>query len=59
VQIDSMLDGLGPRVRTIFLLAQIDGLTYVEIARRMELSLTTVKKHAARALTHVLLHMEE
>ncbi len=58
VQIDAMLDGLGPRTRTIFLLAQLDGLTYVEIARRMDLSLTTVKKHAARALTHVLLHME-
>jgi len=59
LQVDTMLDGLGQRTRSIFLFAQIDGLSYVEIARRMELSLTTVKKHAARALAHVLLHMDD
>lgn len=59
MDIDRMLDGLGPRTREIFLMAQLDGLSYVEIGRRLQLSLTTVKKHATRAMTHCLLLMED
>ena len=55
VQIDTLLDGLGSRTRDIFLMAQLDGLSYVEISRRLGLSVNTVKKHAVRALTHCLL----
>ena len=55
VEIDRLLDGLGGRTREIFLMAQLDGLSYVDIARRLEVSVTTVKKHAVRALTHCLL----
>lgn len=55
VQIDTLLDGLGSRTREIFLLAQLDGLSYVEIGRRLGVSVNTVKKHAVRALTHCLL----
>nr|WP_314871735.1 sigma-70 family RNA polymerase sigma factor [uncultured Pseudomonas sp.] len=55
MQIDRMLDGLGGRTREIFLLAQLDGLSYVEIGRRLNISVNTVKKHAVRALTHCLL----
>ena len=59
MEIDRLLDGLGGRTREIFLMAQLDGLSYVEIARRLEVSVTTVKKHAVRALTHCLLLIEE
>ncbi|WP_175649732.1 sigma-70 family RNA polymerase sigma factor [Pseudomonas sp. Marseille-P9899] len=59
MDIDRLLDGLGARTREIFLMAQLDGLSYVEIARRQDLSVTTVKKHAVRALTHCLLLVEE
>lgn len=55
MEIDRMLDGLGGRTREIFLLAQLDGLSYVEIGRRLNISVNTVKKHAVRALTHCLL----
>lgn len=58
-EIDRLLDGLGARTREIFLMAQLDGLSYVEIARRLEVSVTTVKKHAVRALTHCLLLVED
>ena len=58
MEIDRLLDGLGTRTREIFLMAQLDGLSYVEIARRLNVSLTTVKKHAVRALTHCLLLAE-
>jgi len=59
LEIDRLLDGLGARTREIFLLAQLDGLSYVEIGRRLNVSVNTVKKHAVRALTHCLLATEE
>ena len=59
MEIDRLLDGLGERTREIFLLAQLDGLSYVEIGRRLKVSVTTVKKHAVRALTHCLLLIED
>lgn len=59
MDIDRLLDGLGERTREIFLLAQLDGLSYVEIGRRLNVSVTTVKKHAVRALTHCLLLIED
>lgn len=59
MEIDRLLDGLGERTREIFLLAQLDGLSYVEIGRRLNVSVTTVKKHAVRALTHCLLLIED
>ena len=59
MEIDRLLDGLGSRTREIFLMAQLDGLSYVEIGRRLGVSVTTVKKHAVRALTHCLLLIED
>ena len=59
MEIDRLLDGLGSRTREIFLLSQLDGLTYVEIGRRLGVSVNTVKKHAVRALTHCLLLLED
>lgn len=52
--IDSLLNDLGPRTRQIFLLAQIEELSYVQIAKRMCISLPTVKKHLVRAYTECL-----
>ena len=40
-------------------MAQLDGLSYVEIARRLDVSVTTVKKHAMRAMTQCLLLVED
>lgn len=59
LEIDALLDGLGPRGREIFLLAQLDGLSFVEIGRRLELSANTVRKHFIRAMTHCLLLIED
>ncbi|MNE80004.1 putative RNA polymerase sigma factor FecI [compost metagenome] len=55
LQIDQMLDGLGPRTREIFLLAQLDGLSHVAIGRQLNLSANTVSKHFVRAMAHCLL----
>lgn len=56
--IDRMLDDLGPRTREIFVLAQFEGLTYATIGERLGISVTTVKKHLARALTQCLILAE-
>ena len=57
LEIDRLLDGLGPRCREIFLLAQLDGLSHVEIGRRLGVSTNTVRKYVVRGLTECLLLM--
>ena len=59
LEIDRILNGLGARTRQIFLMAQLDGLSYVEIGRQLNVSVNTVKKHAVRALMHCLLATED
>ena len=57
LEIDRLLDDLGPRCREIFLLAQLDGLSHVEIGRRLGVSTNTVRKYVVRGLTQCLLLM--
>jgi RNA polymerase sigma-70 factor (ECF subfamily) len=49
LKIDAVLGALPPEVRKVFLLSQLDGLTYPEIAARLGASLATVKRHMRRA----------
>lgn len=51
-QISRMLDGIKPKVRTVFLLAQLEGLTHAEIAANMKISKRTVERYVAEALYH-------
>lgn len=48
-QLDALLDRLKPIVRSVFLLSQLDGLTYVQIARQLGISERTVKRHMVSA----------
>ena len=57
VAVDKALAGLGARAQRIFMLSQIEGLTYQQIACELKVSLTTVKKHMVRALTECSLIM--
>ncbi|MGC4010776.1 MAG: sigma-70 family RNA polymerase sigma factor [Pseudomonas sp.] len=59
LEIDALLDGMGARPREIFLMAQLDGLSFVEIGKRLNLSANSVRKHFVRALTHCLVLMED
>ncbi|WP_178106819.1 sigma-70 family RNA polymerase sigma factor [Pseudomonas mangiferae] len=54
-QIDALLDGLAPRVRTAFLLSRLEGLGYREIAQRLAVSLSSVEKYMATAIRHCYL----
>lgn len=47
--IDTALDGLKPRVREVFLLIHLEGLSYSDTARRLRVSISTVKQHLAQA----------
>ncbi|QLF93273.1 sigma-70 family RNA polymerase sigma factor [Pseudomonas sp. ABC1] len=57
--IDLMLDTLGRRTRDIFLAVQLEGLGYAEVGERVGVSVTTVKKHMIRAMTHCLMLVED
>lgn len=50
VALDKLLHGLGPQVQHIFLLSQLDGLTYPEIARRLGLSVSQVQRAMTKAI---------
>ena len=50
-EVDAMLAGLPPKVRSAFLLSQLDGLAYAEIAVRLEVSLSSVQQYMKRAFT--------
>lgn len=53
-EIDAMLARLAPKVRNAFLMAQLEGLTYAEIAARLGVSDRMVKKYMAQAMLHCL-----
>ncbi len=54
LQVDAMLDGLGSRPKQAFLLAQLDGMSYPDIARTLGVSVSSVKNYMVKALTHCL-----
>ncbi|MGO3987333.1 sigma-70 family RNA polymerase sigma factor [Pseudomonas sp. SAS7] len=53
--LDAMLEGLGKKVKQAFLLSQLRGLGYKDIAAHMDVSVSSVTKYIARATEHCLL----
>lgn len=53
-EIDALLDALRPMVRRVFLLSQLDGMKYEDIAEETGVSLTTVKRHMRDAFRQCL-----
>ncbi|WP_454256449.1 sigma-70 family RNA polymerase sigma factor [Pseudomonas sp. Marseille-Q8238] len=53
--LDELLDGFKPMVRTVFLLAQLEGLNYAQISRQLGISERTVKRHMACAFEACIL----
>ena len=50
-EIDELLHGLSPRIREIFLLSQLDGLTYKQIAAQLGLSVNQVQNSMVKAFS--------
>lgn len=44
---------LPPRTREVFLMRRVDGLKYSEIAQRLEISVSAVEKHVAKAVLFI------
>jgi RNA polymerase sigma-70 factor (ECF subfamily) len=57
-EIDAMLDALPSKVKQAFLMSQLDGMGYAEIAERLDLSLITIKRYMKQAFLQCLLAME-
>jgi len=57
-EIDAMLDALPPLVKRAFLLSQLSGLKYDDIATQLDVSLITVKRYMKQAFVQCLLLVE-
>ncbi len=51
LQIRRTLDAVSRRTREVFFMQRLHGFSYAQIARHMDLPVSTVEKHMARAMT--------
>ncbi|MFC7298278.1 sigma-70 family RNA polymerase sigma factor [Herminiimonas aquatilis] len=54
-EIDTMLANLSCKVRAVFVLSQIEGLTYAAIAAELNIGERSVKRYMAQAMTECIL----
>ncbi|MFT3965378.1 MAG: RNA polymerase sigma factor [Sphingobium sp.] len=57
-RLQTVVAHLPDRTRRIFVLAKIEGLTYAEVADQLGISESSVQKHLAVALAHVMQRMK-
>lgn len=50
--LDVLLEGLKPNVRLAFLMSRLEEMSYPDIARRLQVSLSSVEKYMATAIRH-------
>lgn len=58
IRLQIALARLPPLYRTIFLLKRVDGLSYLEIAERLRISLRTVNRNMAKASDYLCRHLD-
>jgi len=58
-RLDAVLDELSARARTAFLLSRFEGLTYQEIASRLEVSVGSVRKYMLSATAACMMAMSD
>lgn len=57
-RVQSLLDELTPRQKEIFQLSREEGLSHDQIAKKLDISVNTVKKHIANTLTFLKSHLD-
>ena len=50
--VSRIIDGMGPRMRQVFLLSRMDGLSHAEIAQALRISPKTVQNTISKAMQH-------
>lgn len=50
---------LPARTRAVFLLCRVEGLPHADVARRLGVGISTVDKHMAKAMNHLMKWMKE
>ncbi|WP_052140496.1 sigma-70 family RNA polymerase sigma factor [Janthinobacterium lividum] len=53
-RLDAMLDAMPAKVRSVFLLSQLEGLTYPQIVERLGIPLRTVKRYMQQGFAQCL-----
>lgn len=59
IRASAVLFELPERTRAIFVLRRIEGMRYLDIAARLDISVSAVEKHMQRATLHVARRMDE
>ena len=54
-----LIDQLPPRRRQVYMMSRGEGLTYVEISKRLGISVNTVENHIATSLKFLRQHLED
>ena len=57
-EVDALHNALPHKVRTAFLLSQLEGLGYAEIGERLGVTVRTVKRYMALAFEECLMSLE-
>lgn len=57
--IEDCLKELPPRCRMVFILARLEGLSFEQIAERMDISVRSVYRYVERALEHCLQRLDD
>ncbi|KAA8733689.1 sigma-70 family RNA polymerase sigma factor [Acinetobacter qingfengensis] len=57
-ELQDVLNALKPRAKQIFMLSQIEGLSYAQIAEQLDIALITVKRDMHQAMLQCLLTMQ-
>jgi RNA polymerase sigma factor (sigma-70 family) len=52
-RLNAVMLRMRPKTREIFMAHRVDGLTYVEIADQMGISVSAVEKHISKAIAHI------
>lgn len=55
LMLDNMLDGLGTKVKQTFIMVQLNGMSYAEIAAKLNISISSVTKYMAKATAQCLI----
>jgi RNA polymerase sigma factor (sigma-70 family) len=58
-RIEAVVRKMKPKTREIFMAHRLDGLSYIEIAKRTGMSVSGVEKQMARAMTMLLRHADK